>query len=99
MEVHDVGPLATYQVAQVVVRRTVPETGRRQGQPAHVRDVVVVHHECHDLVAELAQQAHFGVEDLILAAGLLVEVVRDENFHLGSVRTIAASSKTCGWFA
>src|SRR5205814_128607 len=59
----------------------VPHRGAEQRQAVHALDRVVVHDEPAGLVAVALEQRHLGVKHLVLAPWLLVEVMRDEDFH------------------
>src|SRR5688572_5483951 len=76
----------------------VPDGGAGELEPGHVDAGVVVEGELVDVVAGGAQEIVFGAEDFVFAAGLLVEVVDEEDFHVVMTRGGAAGlSGLCWW--
>jgi hypothetical protein len=67
----------------------IPNRGGGDFQAAVKLDVVVVDDVGLDLVAVASQQFGFGGEYLVFPAGLLVEVVADQDAHAPSISLIA----------
>ncbi len=75
----------------------VPDRRRGKLQGAQGFHLVVVDGEGFDVMAESAQEIGFGLKDLIFTAGLLIEVVADQDAHVPIPSALAARERGTRW--
>ena len=83
MEVNDVGLLTLDQFVELGMRCAVPDSAACQRESAEIVHLLVVDGVADDVVAVRFQQLGFVGEDLIFTAGLLVEIVSDDDLQKG----------------
>ena len=78
---HDLRPVRSDQCSHVVIGRLTPNRAGGHPQSAKRVDRIIVQAVLNHVVPVHPEHGDFGCNTLILAAGLLVEVVGDEETH------------------
>src|SRR5439155_12909984 len=81
VQMNDVRPRLTQTLGQPPLKAGRPHRVPSRDNRAETVHGTVLDRQRRHLVAALAEQSHLSAEDLVLAAGLLVVVVRDQDAH------------------
>jgi hypothetical protein len=86
VDVHHIKSLTSYQLTQFSECAMAPDGPKRHSELRHVRYGIVVCRVVYDSVAVRPKQPRLVGKHRIFAAGPLIEIMDDENFHVVLLR-------------